>query len=572
MGLFAKPDFMLLHPPSVYDFRERLVIPSPIADLIPASPLFEMYPIGFSFLGEYLERNGINTQVVNLAARMMEKPGFDVGRFLGRKRPIAFGIGLHWLPSCQGALEIARLCKEAHPNTPVIMGGYSASLFHRELLECPQVDYVLRGDSAEKPLLLLLGVLAGDGKLDGVPNLTYRDSSTGNVACNACEYVPDDLGYLGNNYLYMLRSAVKYRDRWGFRAFKGWWSYPMTMVLTCRGCLHNCTFCGGSNWSMERFFSRARPAFREPGRIAADVRTISRITGAPIFIVGDLRQNGDEYASRVLEALGRVSPENHVVLELFEPAPRRFFDLVASNLPHFSFEISPESHDQAIRAAVGKRYTNSDLEANLTWALEVGCGKFDVFFMIGLPGQTPESVMDTVSYCSRLLDRFGGNVNPLIGPLAPFLDPGSIAQTHPEQQGYRLLFNTLEEYRRAMLEPHWRDMLSYETECMSRQEIVDTTYAALLELNRAKGESGKVSLGYMEMVKRFLDDNIALLKRLDEADGTTGTTLVESDMSSMKEQADRLMSRSSLPKEELEWPVSGRKFRYASIVRMLLSK
>ncbi|MBU4195023.1 MAG: TIGR04190 family B12-binding domain/radical SAM domain protein, partial [Actinomycetia bacterium] len=69
MGLFAKPDFMLLHPPSVYDFREELIIPSPIADLIPSSPLFEMYPIGFSFLGEYLERNGINTRVVNLAAR-----------------------------------------------------------------------------------------------------------------------------------------------------------------------------------------------------------------------------------------------------------------------------------------------------------------------------------------------------------------------------------------------------------------------------------------------------------------------------------------------------------------------
>ena len=571
MGLFAKPDFMLLHPPSVYDFREELIIPSPIADLIPSSPLFEMYPIGFSFLGEYLERNGINTRVVNLAARMMEKPGFDVGKFLRRKRPIAFGIGLHWLPSCQGALEIARLCKEAHPRIPVIMGGYSASLYHRELLEHPQVDYVLRGDSAEEPLRLLLGALAGDGRLEAIPNLAYRDSSTGNVVCNAHEYVPDDLGYLGNNYLYMLRSAVKYRDWWGFRAFKGWWSYPMTMVLTCRGCLYNCTFCGGSRWSMERCFSRARPAFRAPERIAADVQTISRITGAPIFIVGDLRQNGDGYASRVLEALGRVSPDNHVVLELFKPAPRRFFELVASSLPHFSFEISPESHNEGIRAAVGKRYTNSDVEANLAWALEAGCGKFDVFFMIGLPGQTPESVMDTVSYCSRLLERFGSKVNPLIGPLAPFLDPGSIAQTHPERQGYRLLFHTLEDYRRALLEPHWRDMLSYETDCMSRQEIVDSTYAALLELNRAKGESGKISTGYMKMVKQFLDDNTALLERLDQTADMTDTTLMKLELSSLKKQADRLRQRGSLVKEELEWPVSGKKFRYASIVRMLLS-
>ena len=572
MGLLARPDFVLLHPPSVYDFREKLIIPSPIADLVPSSPFFEMYPIGFSFLGEYLTRNGINTQVVNLASRMMEKPGFDVGRFLRRKRPIAFGIGLHWLPSCHGALEIARLCKEEHPDVPVIMGGYSASLFDRELLDYSQVDYVLRGDSAEEPLRLLLEALAGKGEPADVPNLTYRDPSTGNVTRNAQEYVPDDLGYLGNNYRYMLRSAVRYRDRWGFRAFKGWWSYPMTMVLTCRGCLYNCTFCGGSSWSMERCFQRMRPAFRAPERIASDVKTIAGITGAPVFIVGDLRQNGDDYASSVLEALGKVAPENHVVLELFEPAPRRFFDLVASNLPHFSFEISPESHDESIRAAVGKRYTNRDVELNLSWALEAGCGKFDVFFMIGLPGQTRESVMDTVSYCSYLLERHGGRLNPLIGPLAPFLDPGSIAHQHPDQQGYRVLFHRLEEYRRALLQPHWRDMLSYETDCMSRQEIVDTTYAALRELNRVKGRLGRVSAPYVKMMEKFLDDNIALLERLDTLAGTPKTARSDAELPAIKEQADRLHAMGSPAKEELEWPVMGRKFRYPSIIRMLLTK
>ena len=40
-------DLLLLHPPSVYDFRQRAILYGPISDLIPSSPVFEMYPFGF---------------------------------------------------------------------------------------------------------------------------------------------------------------------------------------------------------------------------------------------------------------------------------------------------------------------------------------------------------------------------------------------------------------------------------------------------------------------------------------------------------------------------------------------
>ena len=140
--IFAKPDIALLHPPSIYDFRRMTIVPSPISDLVPSTPVFEMYPIGFTYLGEYLERNGINTRVINLAQRMLESGKFNVPRFLSRIEPAAFGIDLHWLTHAQGALEVARVVKEVHPRVPVIMGGYSATFFHRELMDYPQVDYV----------------------------------------------------------------------------------------------------------------------------------------------------------------------------------------------------------------------------------------------------------------------------------------------------------------------------------------------------------------------------------------------------------------------------------------------
>ena len=98
----------------------------------------------------------MKVRIVNLALRMMNSRRFDVPRFLARQKPKAVGIDLHWLPHAHGALEIARIVKELHPDVPVILGGLSSSYFHRELIGYPQVDFVLRGDSTEPPLHQLL--------------------------------------------------------------------------------------------------------------------------------------------------------------------------------------------------------------------------------------------------------------------------------------------------------------------------------------------------------------------------------------------------------------------------------
>ena len=51
-------DLVFLHPPSIYDFRKKSIMFGPVSDLIPSTPIFEMYPIGFVVLSEYLGRYG----------------------------------------------------------------------------------------------------------------------------------------------------------------------------------------------------------------------------------------------------------------------------------------------------------------------------------------------------------------------------------------------------------------------------------------------------------------------------------------------------------------------------------
>ena len=566
---FAQPDLVLLHPPSVYDFRRLTIVPSPISDLIPSTPVFEMYPIGFTFLGEYLERHGVNTRIVNLAQRMLEDGGFNVPRFLSRLKPAAFGIDLHWLTHAQGALETARLAKEAHPQTPVILGGYSATYFSRELMRYPQVDYVLRGDSTEEPLLMLMEAISRGGPLADIPNLTYR-AADGEVVENPLTYIPASLEYLGNNYKYAIRSALKYGDWKSLRAFWNWWRYPITMVQTCRGCSRDCAFCGGSRGAVSHFCGREQVAFRSPERIAYDVELLSRFTTAPIFLVGDLLQGGKEYALETIELISHLAPKNHLVFELFDVAPRDYFDRVASSLEHFDFQISPETHDQRIRESISKPYSNEELERNIAWALEAGCEKFDVFFMIGLPGQTRASVLETVDYCAELLRRFGPCVNPSIGPLAPFIDPGCSLYREPERYGFRLIHKTLEEYARASLSPHWRELLGYETKWMTRQDIVEVTYEALLALNAIKENCGLVSPAHAALNDRRLRDTVSLLKLVDDILELGDPKLQLAELEKVREKAEQLSKQLYLPKEELMWPVVGGRFKRLNILRICM--
>ncbi|MBN2168184.1 MAG: TIGR04190 family B12-binding domain/radical SAM domain protein [Actinobacteria bacterium] len=570
--MFSRDDLILLHAPSVYDFRKMLRVPAPVADLVPSGPVFEMYPVGFPFMGEYLERHGIRTRIVNLAVRMLESGRFDVRRFISNVKPKAFGIDLHWLPHCHGAIEVARICKELHPDIPVILGGYSASILHDELMkEYPEIDYIVRGDSTEEPLRQLMSfIISGKGEISSIPNLVYRDRA-GTIFSNEFESAPHDLGYLGNSYVYMLRSAIRHADIHGIRPFKGWWTYPITTSITCRGCSCNCYFCGGAASTMKNCLNRTRVAFRTPESIGRDIKTIKRMTGAPVFIIGDLMQGGRDYARAVLDEIKKASPQNHIVFELFKPAPADYFEQIARSVANFDFEISPQTHDEDLRGKVISPYSNPELEDNLSWSFEAGCGKFDVFFMIGLTGQTPESVMETVDYCDYLLEKFGTRLNPLIGPFAPFVDPYSPLQINAREYGFELLFKSIEEHRSALTKPNWRDWLGYETKWMSRQGIVDVTYEALLELNRVKGKRGQITSEYMKQMESILRENIVLLGRTDRAMEIQDLKRRRSEMDKLKRESDDLMERSLLVKEEIEWPVSGRRFHYLGILRLLVS-
>ncbi|HEX9681296.1 MAG TPA: TIGR04190 family B12-binding domain/radical SAM domain protein [Anaerolineales bacterium] len=514
----TQPDLVLIHPPSVFDFRQRTIFFGPLSDVIPSSPVFEMYPVGFLTLAAFLRRHGYRVQIVNLALRMMRSPRFRPEPFLQRLHPALFGIDLHWLAHAQGGPAVAALLKRLHPDIPIVFGGISATYFHQELILDPAVDFVLRGSVTEPHLLGLLREIAGERRFESVPNLTWKDD--GAVRINPPAPDPLSLDGYGLDLGSMVASVGSRLDFWTSVPFGAWWHHPITAVFTVRGCARQCVTCGASEHAFQRFMPGRHPVLRSPDCVAEMVGELADVTRAPIFLVGDLRDGGEAYAGAVVDALARRRVSNRIVFEFFEPPPPDLLARIDASIARWGAELSPESHDEAVRTLLGKAsYTNAALESAMGAILRLRCEQLDMFFMIGLPGQTYRSVMETVEWIGRRFDRFDRRLSAFLTPLGPFLDPGSDGFERAEAVGYRVRARTLAEHKALLEQPDWESSLNYETLWMTRAEIVDATYDAAERLHDLKRRHGRITPGQARRVQARLQMARSIQRKLREERG-----------------------------------------------------
>ena len=564
-------DLLLIHAPSVYDFRKRTILYGPISDVIPSTPIFEMYPVGFITMSHYLSEKGFDVRILNLAMKMLQSHRFNPETYLSRFKPHMFGLDLHWLPHVQGVVEVVRILKRLHPEIPIVLGGLSSSYFHREILEnYPEVDYVIRGDCAEQPLAELLEAIKGDGDVSSIPNLTYRRG--GEIVGGEITHVPSDLNRFPLDYRHMIRQAIARKDISSYFPFRKWFLYPITAVLTCKGCLYNCAGCGGSAYAYKGVANRYHVAFKDPSVIAAEVASITTYLRGPIFFLGDILQGGRDHFSRIMDTLRPMKIKSEVLVEFFSPPPRDVLEELASTFPKFNIEISPESQDLEVRKAFGRPFDNVSLERFIQDADAVGCRRLDLFFMTGLPKQTYDSSVCTVDYCRDLLSSIKGSMRlvPFISPLAPFLDPGSLAFENPDRFGYKLRFSSLEAHRNAMLASNWKEMLNYESVTMDRDALVEATYDAAIGLASLKAEYGLFRKSEMtRVINRAREE-----KRIIQQPESPGTEpeLGRRWISTLLRSPIRGGGGDSVcRKEELNMPVSTFRLHLGNLLRLFIS-
>jgi clorobiocin biosynthesis protein CloN6 len=555
-------DLFLLHAPSVYDFRERddmLFAYLSDSDSVNVTSIYEMYPIGWFSIKQRLADHGFDAKIVNVASLMLMHPDLDVGRLLGRLEAPIFGFDLHWMTQCQGAVELAAVLKEIHPDALTIFGGISATYYASQLITYPSVDVVVQGyDTLEPVTQLVASARHGSRDFRSIPNLLYKTDgevqATGFTHKPATRYndVPNDWSY--------------YRGTAG----AGPSASKLIMTLPNTGCAHDCGWCGGSRFAYRNIMGVHKTLVQKDNDlIIEELRTMREAANRTSIYALQCYSENKVRLHRYLDAVQEVGYKS-VFFEQFNLTPPDTLKKMGESTSAYIM-LSPESHDPRISAAAGRgTYTMEEMEEWIPQALDAGVKGVMVWFFIGMPHQDPRSVRDTVAYAERLIRKFGGwEALPLICPMVPFLDPGCRFFEEPEQHGYRIFHRTLEDHRRAMVEPLWYRRLNYETRWLDRHQLQDVSYEAIARLVEIKGEYGVVPSEFCHAILKTIDETQRLLREMERAlqlDGTLPATLRDE----MRSYNRKILAYSSDQIIPVRRPFGGRWFDDVTVPRQMI--
>lgn len=502
-----RSDIAFVHAPSIYDFRRKPLKEGPISDVVPSTPLFEMYPVGFVSMLNHALEEGFTGRICNLAVLMLSDNAFDVERYIKEVDADLFGIDLHWLPHVHGAFNVAKLIKKIHPDRKIVFGGFSSSYFAEEILAANEaVDYVLAGDLLEKQMNLLLDAVQKGSGLETVPNLVYR--SNDRIVRNPPLKDPDPTAAEFINYKILVKNSLKYHDIKGHLPYYSWITNPAGMTLLQHGCQLNCGFCGGSNFAYKNRYNFTSPIRRDPSRIADEIEIVKETINSPVFIAGDINLMGEKFYTSLFDEIKKRGIDLPLLTEYFAPPGEDYFKTFSHDIPQFMCEISPDSSNQKIRSETGRYYSNHDLEKSIDLARSYGSRKFDVYFSIGLPFQTKSDVLEDVNYMEKLMSEHGSDTMPIFGfisPLSPFLDPGSLFYEMPDRYGFKIFASKITDYYNILDTGNsWEDFLNYETKWMSKKEMIQATYESGIKMVEVGTKVGYIQ----QSEEKLIIDNI----------------------------------------------------------------
>jgi radical SAM superfamily enzyme YgiQ (UPF0313 family) len=415
-------------------------------------------PMGLLGLADYLRLNHCSTRVIHLGVEYYKYGGIDLRSILAEHQPAIVGLDLHWHFQSYDVIETARKIKEVCPGVAIVLGGFTASFFAEEILrtfDC--VDFVVRGD-AEEPLLELVKQHRSGGAFRQVPNLAFRQDSE--ICLNPLRYVAgpsvlDSISFtdftLMKDYPSFVDSFSRYMYLDGLSAasqralFRWKKMYP---VYLGRGCVYNCSYCGGSAGSQRIINNRTGACLRSVESVLSSLQDLERFGFEVTCLTLDPlpAPKAEEYFLAIFEGIRRLHISLGIEVERFCLPTREFIHSFRDLPRKDSFiTLSPNSHSEEIRRKNGVyRYSNEELERCLNVMEEEGVN-CALFFACGLPFESAEDLEAMARYQKQLRRKFK-RVQCKTSIIE--IEPGSPMSRDPQAYGVRLHRSSFADYYR----------------------------------------------------------------------------------------------------------------------------
>jgi radical SAM superfamily enzyme YgiQ (UPF0313 family) len=362
-------------------------------------------PLGLTYIAAVLEKEGHTIKIIDMNEKKLNDD--DLRANLKEDVDVVGITGM--ITEYKKILKIIDIAKAEFPDRTVMLGGPLATTLPQQLLEQSKADFIVMGEGENTTPILIHAIEQGSA-LAEIGGIAYKMGER--VVINEPVIPVDNLDTIPLPARHLLDMSKYIRNH--FESFgweiEGFDKIRNTNLISSRGCPYDCTFCFKDMWGYKW---RGRSA----ENIIAEMKLLNEKYKVNCFFFNDdtfvldkkrvfkfaslLKKSGLDV---VWYCNGRVNLMQKDMLKAMHDAGC------------IGIAYGIESGNQSILDLMKKNITIEQTKSVVKWTKEIGINAAG-YFMIGMLGETKETIMDTINFAKELdLDFYGFSITtPLPG-------------------------------------------------------------------------------------------------------------------------------------------------------------
>jgi radical SAM superfamily enzyme YgiQ (UPF0313 family) len=345
-------------------------------------------PLGLSLIARSIEKS---FDVTFFDAASQKEPELKV--LLDKLKPDYIGITIRNIDNTVMGRQVLYLpdiinnfinVVQRNSTATVILGGSGFSIFYEEILKATGIKYGIIGEG-EHAFPQLLHALENNTEPDGISGVVYKKNNQFKVSQPVFSLKMSDIPVSG---MYDLVKFDIYRERG---------SYP---VQTKRGCIYSCIYCSYPNLEGHAY------RLRKPKEVVDEIEDASKRLGEILFEFVDSTFNSPAgHAEAICEEI--INRKLKVRLRTMGINPLETNSLLLSLMKQAGFgqiDCTPDSGSPKMLKMMKKNFSLEQLQSCADLIR-----KHDMptmwFFLLGGPGETTETVMETFSFIDHFVSE-----------------------------------------------------------------------------------------------------------------------------------------------------------------------
>ena len=347
------------------------------------------YPLGLAYLSAALNKEH-EVLLYDYNGKDFQKSIVTFLKDVADKKPDLVGISFNSF-NRWGAFKILKQIKAIGRRTGkeiyVVLGGVHPSTMFGQIFDYfyDDLDFIIQSEG-EHSLPGLCRAIEDKEDVKGISGLVYKSGNHGFTANPVVDIIKDldELPFPDYSYA---AGEIKQKE--------------IAYLISSRGCPVNCSFCSTSS------FWGQNVRMNSPERIGEEVKYVKRLGAKRVFFHDDTFNLGIDRTIKITDILKKLEIEYAIQCRVNPVSEEMISRLVDSGCRHITW--GAESLSEKILGRIHKNITREQVKN----AFDI-CAKYSdrlatsAFFCVGTPGETEETVNESVEYLNKYIKSTHG--------------------------------------------------------------------------------------------------------------------------------------------------------------------